>query len=97
MEQAGSRMFRVVRSIKECRIALIEWNKRVKGNSKAKIQELKEKLQAVRKGSDPISRGTQQILKGSLAEPIKMKNCFGVKSQGVDGLKKGTRIQRFFL
>ena len=67
MEQAGSRMFKMVKNIKECRIALLEWNKKVKGNTKAKIQELKEKLKAVKAGSDPGSRGDIANLKMQLS------------------------------
>ena len=44
----GSKMYKVTRKIKKCRIAILEWNKRVQGNSKVRIKELKEKLNEVK-------------------------------------------------
>ena len=63
LEQHGSRMFRVVRRIKECRVALIEWHKANKGNTKAKIEELKEQLRVAREGSELDKKGAIANLK----------------------------------
>ncbi|XP_071902526.1 uncharacterized protein [Coffea arabica] len=38
-DHLGSRMFKVTRKIKECRIAILEWRKKVQGNSKVRIKE----------------------------------------------------------
>ncbi|XP_071923234.1 uncharacterized protein [Coffea arabica] len=41
---SGSKMFKITRKLKECRIAILEWRKTVEGNSKVRVHELKEKL-----------------------------------------------------
>ena len=62
-EQNGSRMYKVTRRIKECRVALIKWNRTVKGNAKLKIQEIKEQLKATREAGELCNRGVIAILK----------------------------------
>ena len=56
-------MFKVVRTIKECILALIEWNRKMKGNAKVKIQELKEKLKIAIEKCDPCNNGVIASLK----------------------------------
>ena len=76
MEQHGSRMFRVVRRIKECRIALIEWNRKVKGNAKVKIQEIKEQLKVAREEADLCNKGVIASLKLQLSKAYKDKEQY---------------------
>ena len=44
IEQKGSRMFIVMRKIRECRMALLAWNRKLRMNSGKKITQVKEKL-----------------------------------------------------
>ena len=84
-------MFRVVKRIKECRIALIEWNKSLKGNTKAKIQELKEKLRSVREGNEPCNKGVITTLKLQLSKAYKDEELFWSQKSRSRWLKEGDK------
>nr|XP_027071698.1 uncharacterized protein LOC113696490 [Coffea arabica] len=96
LEQNGSRMFRVVKRIKECRIALIEWNKSLKGNTKAKIQELKEKLRSVREENEPCNKGVITTLKLQLSKAYKDEELFWSQKSRSRWLKEGDKNTAYF-
>ena len=96
MEQHGSRMFRVVRRIKECRLALIEWNKRVKANTKVKIQEIKEKLKVAREEGDPCNSGDIASLKRQLSKTYKDEELFWSQKSRSRWLKERDKNTTFF-
>ncbi|XP_071916232.1 uncharacterized protein [Coffea arabica] len=96
LEQHGSWMYRVVRSIKECRLALIEWNKRVRSNAKVKIQEIKEKSKVAREGGDPCNRGDIACLKRQLSKAYKDEERFWSQKSRSRWLKEGDKNIAFF-
>ncbi|XP_071905964.1 uncharacterized protein [Coffea arabica] len=96
VEQHRSRMFRVVKRIKKCRLVLIEWNKRVKANTKVKIQEIKEKLKVAREEGDPCNSGDIASLKRQLSKTYKDEELFWSQKSRSRWLKERDKNTTFF-
>ena len=69
-------MFKVVKRIRECRIALLEWNRTTKSNSRAKILELKDKLRAAREEGELGNRVAITGLKLMLSKAYKEEKLY---------------------
>nr|XP_027103245.1 uncharacterized protein LOC113724555 [Coffea arabica] len=96
IEQHGSGMFKVARRIKECRIALIEWNRTIKGNTKAKIQELKEQLKALREAGEMCNKGATANLKLQLSKAYKEEELYWSQKSRSRWLKEGDKNTAYF-
>ena len=75
-EQAGSRMYKVTKKVKDCKIAMLEWNKKEKRNSKVRIQDLKEQLAVVKVRNEPHKRGKIVELKTKLSKAYKDEELY---------------------
>ncbi|XP_071920779.1 uncharacterized protein [Coffea arabica] len=95
-EQHGSRMFKVVGRIKECRLALIDWNKTAKGNAKAKIQEIKKQLKATKAADEWCNKGVITTLKLQLSKAYKDEELYWSQKSRSRWLKKGDKNTAYF-
>ena len=89
-------MFKVTRKIKECRIAILEWRKKVQGNSKVRIMELKEKLNMEREGNEVGKSGRIAELKSKLSKAYKEKELYWSQKSRSTWLKEGDRNTAYF-
>nr|XP_027090317.1 uncharacterized protein LOC113711350 [Coffea arabica] len=94
-DQHGSRMFKVVRRIKECRLALIDWHRTTKGNSRAVIQELKGQLKALRE-QEEWDKGTAANLKLQLSKAYKDEELYWSQKSRSRWLKEGDKNTAYF-
>nr|XP_027120233.1 uncharacterized protein LOC113737168 [Coffea arabica] len=81
--------------IKECRVALIKWNRTAKGNAKLKIQEIKEQLKVTKEARELCNRGVIATLKIQLSKAYRKKSYIGVRSPEADGSMRGTKTLLF--
>ncbi|XP_071939977.1 uncharacterized protein [Coffea arabica] len=95
-EQEGSRMYKVTRKIRECRVALIEWNRTTKGNAKLKIQEIKEQLKVAREAGELCNKGGIATLKLQLSKAYKEEELYWSQKSRNRWLKEGDKNTAFF-
>nr|XP_027120381.1 uncharacterized protein LOC113737334 [Coffea arabica] len=94
--QDGSRMYKVTRKIRECRVALIEWNRSTKGNAKLKIQEIKEQLKVAREAGELCNKGVIATLKFQLSKAYKEEELYWSQKSRNRWLKEGDKNTAFF-
>ena len=56
-EEQGSRMFKITKKIKNCRIKLLKWRNTFQVNSKSRIFYLKKELESVRDSDAENKKG----------------------------------------
>ena len=95
-EQMGSRLFQVKNRIKECRMALLSWNKSLKSNARCDIDRIKKEIQEVRGRSTPDRRQRMWELKRRLADAYKKEELFWGQKARVNWLREGDKNSSYF-
>ena len=67
-EEVGSRMFKITKKIRNCRIELLKWRNTFKANSKSRIEEIKKELERVKNSDCENRKGVVAELKNQLKE-----------------------------
>ncbi|XP_071905833.1 uncharacterized protein [Coffea arabica] len=96
IEQKGSRMFIVMRKIKECRMALLAWNRKLRMNSGKKITQIKEKLLEIKESSGEGIRGQIAELKLKLSKAYKEEELYWSQKARCRWLKEGDKNTAYF-
>ncbi|XP_027166343.1 uncharacterized protein LOC113766338 [Coffea eugenioides] len=94
--QTGSRMYKMVRKIKAVRVAILEWRRKVQGNSKVKIKELKEKLKQVKEGHESGIKSRVTEIKNQLSKAYKEEELYWSQKSRSKWLKEGDRNTAYF-
>ncbi|XP_027182324.1 uncharacterized protein LOC113780749 [Coffea eugenioides] len=96
IEQKGSRMFKVMRKIRECRMVLLVWNKKLKMNSGKKITQIKKKLQEIKESNGEGKRGQLADLKLQLSKAYKEEELFWSQKARCRWLQEGDKNTAYF-
>lgn len=94
--QQGSKSFKVTKKIKECRMALLTWNKLLNGNAKEDINRIKGEIECA-KQSPNGSRGQDIAIKLKKLEAIyKKEEIFWAQKARNKWLREGDRNTAYF-
>ena len=74
--QVGSRLFQVKNRIKECRIALLSWNRSLKNNARSDIDMIKKEIQEMHESKAKDRKQKICELKRRLADAYKKEEVF---------------------
>ena len=72
-------MFRVTRKVRNCRIEILKWKNTFQANSKARINDIKNRLESFDKSIFENKKVRMTEIKEQLKEVEKKKNLFGVR------------------
>nr|XP_027100870.1 uncharacterized protein LOC113719906 [Coffea arabica] len=95
-EEHGSKMFKVTRKIRNCRIELLKWRNKVQSNSRSKINDLKQELDRVRNSDSDKRNGEVRELKKQLAEAYKEEEIFWSQKARISWLREGDKNTKYF-
>ena len=69
-EVEGSRMFQVVRKVKNCRLDLLKWRNSFQANSRKAIEQLENEISELQQSKGASSKGSKESLKKIAPEYI---------------------------
>ncbi|XP_071900920.1 uncharacterized protein [Coffea arabica] len=95
-EHQGSRMFKVTRKIRECRMALLTWKRNNSLNSGRQIMELKEKIQELKVSNNLEKRGQITELKLQLSTAYREEELYWSHKARTRWLQEGDKNTAFF-
>ncbi|XP_027099102.2 uncharacterized protein [Coffea arabica] len=95
-EHQGSRMFKVTRKIRECRMALLTWKRNNSLNSGRQIMELKEKIQELKVSNNLGKRGQIAELKLQLSTAYREEELYWSQKARTWWLQEGDKNTAFF-
>ncbi|XP_071901112.1 uncharacterized protein [Coffea arabica] len=72
----GSRMFKVMQKVKRCRVNLLKWNSKIQGNSKQKIEQIKDQMQQLNLCDAEVKRERKKRLKNELKEAYRDEEIY---------------------
>ena len=72
-EEQGSRVFKITKKIKNCRIELLKWRNTFQANSRSRITDLKKELERVRDSGSNNRKGKLTDIKDQLKTAYKEK------------------------
>ncbi|XP_027148760.1 uncharacterized protein LOC113749274 [Coffea eugenioides] len=95
-EQVGSRFYQLKNRIKECRVALLSWNRSLKSNARNDIDKIKKEIKELRESE--VQDRKQRIceLKRLLAEAYRQEELFWGQKARVNWLREGDKNTSFF-
>ena len=86
-EEQGSKLFKVTRKIRNCRIELLKWRNNVQANSRSKIEGLKQDLEKTRNAGLANKKEELQDLKRQLANAYKEEEAFWSQKSRISWLR----------
>ena len=95
-EQKGSRMFKVMRKIKECRMALLIWNRKLRMNSGMKMEQIKKKMQELKESNGEGIRGQLVDMKLQLSKAYKEEELYWSQKARCRWLQEGDKNTAYF-
>nr|XP_027089582.1 uncharacterized protein LOC113710661 [Coffea arabica] len=94
--QVGSKMFKITRKIRECRIALLSWNRLNKKNAAIQINEIKRKIQELKDSAVQGKSRKMAELKLKLSSAYKAEEIFWAQKARSKWLKEGDKNTAYF-
>ena len=94
--QRFSRLFRLQHRIKECRVALLEWNRKLKNNARKEIQEMKLKINEVQNEKNQNKTDKLNELPKRVIEVYKREEIYWGRKSRIKWLKKGDKNRSYF-
>ncbi|XP_027095016.2 uncharacterized protein [Coffea arabica] len=95
-DEPGSRMFKITRKIRNCRIELLKWRNTFQANSKRKIVEVRKRLEAVSSSEAASKKEMMTELKNQLKEAYQEEEKFWSQKARLDWLREGDKNTKYF-
>nr|XP_027086514.1 uncharacterized protein LOC113708252 [Coffea arabica] len=95
-DEPGSRMFKITRKIRNCRIELLKWRNTFQANSKRKIVEVRKRLEAVSSSEAASKKEMMTELKNQLKEAYQEEEKFWNQKARLDWLREGDKNTKYF-
>ncbi|XP_071926572.1 uncharacterized protein [Coffea arabica] len=95
-EEQGTRMFRVTRKVRNCRIEILKWKNTFQANSKVRINGIKSRLESLDKSNFEDKKVRRSELKEQLKEAYKEEEFFWSQKFKVNWLREGDTNISFF-
>ena len=95
-EEQGTKMFRVIRKVKNFRIDLLKWKNTFQANSKVRINDIKSRLERLNVSNVENKRMIRFDLKEQIKEAYKEEESFRSQKARVNWLREGDKNTSFF-
>ena len=90
-EEQGSKLFKVTRKIRNCRIELLKWRNSFQANSRSKINALKKDLEEARNLEAVTRRKNLIEIKDKLSTACKEEENFWRQKARISWLREGDK------
>ncbi|XP_071914130.1 uncharacterized protein [Coffea arabica] len=96
IDEPGSRMFKVIKKIRNCRIELLKWRNTFQADSKRRIVEIGKALEKVRVSDSDNKKEQVAELKNQLKEAYKEEEKFWRQKARIEWLREGDKNTKYF-
>nr|XP_027124324.1 uncharacterized protein LOC113741027 [Coffea arabica] len=95
-EEQGTKMFRVTRKVRNCRVEILKWKNTFQANSKVSIKDIKSKLESNERSNLENKGVIRTDLKEQLKKAFREEESFWSQKARVQWLREGAKNSRFF-